>query len=101
MLQKVSHENPALMPAQKVMRLATSDVANVLGLDKQIGTLEVGIQADVILVRMNQLHSTCFYSPYVMPIYNASREDVDTLIIIGEILFEYSKNTNSKCSEIN
>ncbi|MBV9787091.1 MAG: 5'-deoxyadenosine deaminase, partial [Chloroflexi bacterium] len=47
---------PQAMPAQDVLRLATIGGAAALGLDDQIGSIEVGKQADLVLLDLGQAH---------------------------------------------
>lgn len=94
MLQKVSHNNPALLPAEKVMRMATIDAARALGLGDKLGSLEVGKQADLVLIKTNQLHSTPYYDPYAALVYSIGREDVDTVLINGQIVLERGRFVN-------
>jgi 5-methylthioadenosine/S-adenosylhomocysteine deaminase len=91
LLHKHSRWDPTALPAQATLDLATIDGAKVLGLDGQIGSVEVGKSADLILVDTR--------SPNLMPIhgketiisdlvYSASGADVDTTIVNGRVLME-------------
>jgi cytosine/adenosine deaminase-related metal-dependent hydrolase len=77
-----------VLPPGKVLEMCTIDAANGLGMGDQIGSLEVGKKADVILVDLAKPH----LYPYNMPLYRlvcfASGADVDTVIINGEIVME-------------
>src|SRR5262245_40611162 len=57
LLQKALH-GPEAMPAATVLEMATLGGARALGLEKEIGSLEIGKRADVILVNLRNLHST-------------------------------------------
>src|SRR6185436_9645850 len=57
LLQKAMH-GPEAIPAGRALRIATIDGARALGLDQEIGTLETGKRADVIVVKLNTLQST-------------------------------------------
>src|SRR6185436_2061953 len=57
LLQKALH-GPEAIPAQVALRMATYGGAKALGLEKQLGSLEVGKRADVIVVNLEALHST-------------------------------------------
>lgn len=89
LVQKVLH-GPTVMPAREALRLATMGGAEVMRLEKEIGSLEVGKRADMVLLDLNQLHA--FPSRGVDPIsrlvYSASKRDVETVIINGNIVLE-------------
>jgi 5-methylthioadenosine/S-adenosylhomocysteine deaminase len=57
-------------------------------LDKFIGSIEVGKQADIILVDMNQPHLTPLYNCYSQLVYAARGADVKTSIINGKIVMK-------------
>ncbi|MDT4954795.1 MAG: 5-methylthioadenosine/S-adenosylhomocysteine deaminase [Acidobacteriota bacterium] len=86
LLQKVSHGADAL-PAQRVLRLATIDGARALGLEHEIGSLETGKRADVIIVNLDCLHSTPRPADLISAIvYSAEASDVQTVMIDGELV---------------
>jgi 5-methylthioadenosine/S-adenosylhomocysteine deaminase len=86
LLQKVSHGADAL-PAQRTLRLATIDGARALGLGEEIGSLEVGKRADVILINLDCLHSSPRPADIVSSIiYSGQASDVQIVIINGQIL---------------
>ena len=66
--------------------MATIEAAEALGMDDEIGSLEVGKQADIILIDMRKPH---LYPPD-MPVYRvayfANGNDVETVIVGGEVL---------------
>jgi 5-methylthioadenosine/S-adenosylhomocysteine deaminase len=68
--------------------MATIGGANVLGLDKSIGSIETGKQADIILVDMNQPHLTPLYNCYSQLVYAARGADVKTSIINGKVVMK-------------
>ncbi len=86
LLQKALH-GPEVLPAQTALRMATIDGARALGLKNKIGSLEVGKFADVIVVRLNGLHSTPYPSEIVSAVvYALQPADVDTVVIDGEVV---------------
>ncbi|MEJ2725296.1 MAG: amidohydrolase, partial [Deltaproteobacteria bacterium] len=87
-LDKVFTLNPVNMDAQTVLKMATSWGARVLGLEKDIGTIEVGKKADIIVVDLNSPHLTPFYNPYSLLVYSASGPDVKDVIVNGKILMK-------------
>jgi len=85
LLQKALH-GPEVMPASRVLRMATIDGATALDLDSEIGSLEVGKRADVAVVRLDRLHSTPVTDVVSALVYSAEQGDVDTVIIDGDLL---------------
>jgi 5-methylthioadenosine/S-adenosylhomocysteine deaminase len=72
------------------MRMATTGGAVILGLEKDIGSLFPGKDADIILVDIRQLHLQPFYHPDLL-VYAASGTDVATVIINGKIVMQDRK----------
>jgi 5-methylthioadenosine/S-adenosylhomocysteine deaminase len=88
LLQKVMH-GPEVLPACRVLRMATIDGARALGLDNEIGSLEVGKKADVIVVNMSGLHSSPNALDLISAIvYSAVPNDVETSVIDGRIVLK-------------
>ena len=81
---------PRSMPADRVLEMATIGGARVLGLDHQIGSIEEGKLADIILVRRDGLHNQPMVEtdPVSQLVYQHQASDVDTVIINGSILLQ-------------
>src|SRR5437764_2158890 len=85
LLQKLAH-GPEVLSAAQVLRVATIDGARALGLDNEIGSLEVGKRADVIVVDLNQLHSSPKQDVISSLVYSAQPSDVRVTIIDGRVV---------------
>jgi 5-methylthioadenosine/S-adenosylhomocysteine deaminase len=85
LLQKVSHGADAL-PARRVLRMATVDGARALGLAQEIGTLEQGKRADLIVVALERLHQTPRPDIVSTLVYAAQATDVRTVLIDGRVV---------------
>jgi 5-methylthioadenosine/S-adenosylhomocysteine deaminase len=86
LLQKVINGTTAL-PARRALELATIDGARALGLETEIGSLEEGKRADVIVVNLKSLHSTPRPPDIVSSIvYSCIASDVKTTIIDGMVV---------------
>jgi len=84
LLQKVQH-GADVLPARRVLRMATIDGARALGLEKEIGSLEVGKRADVIVVNLDRLHSSPRPTDLVSAlVYSAQASDVRDVFINGQ-----------------
>jgi 5-methylthioadenosine/S-adenosylhomocysteine deaminase len=85
LLQKALH-GPEVVPAARALRMATIDGARALGLADEIGSIEVGKRADVIVVDLNRLASTPAPEVVSALVYSAQAADVRTSIIDGQIM---------------
>ena len=90
LLQKGLH-GPEVLPASRTLRMATIDGAKAMGLDSEIGSLEIGKRADVAVVRLDRLHATPVMDVVSALVYSAETDDVDTVIIDGEIIMRERK----------
>lgn len=87
LLQKMRYGSSAL-PAKTAFHLSTLAGAKALGLEKEIGSIEVGKHADIIIVNLNQLHSTPAPDLLSTLVYSANASDVETVIIDGQVLMQ-------------
>jgi 5-methylthioadenosine/S-adenosylhomocysteine deaminase len=82
LLQKALH-GPEVLAAQRVLRMATIDGARALGLESEVGSLEVGKRADVAVVRLDRLHLAPAAEVVSSLAYAATASDVQSVIIDG------------------
>ena len=99
-LQKIARRDPRALPAQQVVEMATIGGARALHLEKQIGSLEVGKKADLILVETAAPHATPMYNVYSSFVYAQKGADVRTVIINGKIVVEDRRMLTLNESEI-
>jgi 5-methylthioadenosine/S-adenosylhomocysteine deaminase len=71
--------------------MATLGGARVLGMQKEIGSLEVGKKADVIILDLNRAHLQPVYNIVSQLVYSASGADVRDVIIDGKLVMENRK----------
>ncbi len=84
LLQKGIQRDATVMKAQDVVRMATIGAANCIGMGDEIGSLETGKRADLILLRRNAAHLTPLYDVYAHLVYAYGREDVDAVMVGGD-----------------
>lgn len=84
--QRVLKERPDAISAETVLELATLTGAKSLGMDQEIGSLEVGKLADVIVVNAYQPHMVPMFNPVSTVVYCAHGGDVETSIIDGRVV---------------
>ncbi|MDO3410759.1 5'-deoxyadenosine deaminase [Saccharibacillus sp. CPCC 101409] len=89
LIQKPAH-GPTTMDARTVLRMATMGGAEVLGMEDEIGSLEVGKKADLILLDLYDFHTFPSHEVdiYSRIVYSATRGCVDTVAIGGKIVME-------------
>jgi len=85
-LHKVNSLDPASMPAETVLEMATIQGARLLGAENEIGSLEPGKKADLIVLDMNQPHLTPLFNIPSHMVYAARGSDVVHSIINGSIV---------------
>lgn len=86
LLAKGISGDPTAVPAHQALVMATINGARALGLEKEIGTLEAGKKADLILVNKRLPHMMPSHNVEADIVYAASGNDVDTVIVNGKIL---------------
>lgn len=93
-LQKVSRKSSTCINAYEILRMATIDGAKVLGLNKEIGSIEQGKKADIIIIDMNKTHLIPNNDICTNLVYSANGQDVETVIIDGKIIMEDKRIPN-------
>lgn len=94
LLQKGINEDPKKIQAYEVLKMATINGAKALGLEHEIGTIEEGKKADIIIIDMNSILCKPNNNIIANLVYNIKGYDVDTTIIDGNILMENKKICN-------
>jgi 5-methylthioadenosine/S-adenosylhomocysteine deaminase len=87
-LGKIFTNDPVNMGAATVLKMATVWGAEVMGLKKYIGTVEIGKKADIIVIDANQPHMTPLYNPVSSVVYSANGGDVRDSIVNGRVLMK-------------
>jgi 5-methylthioadenosine/S-adenosylhomocysteine deaminase len=87
-LHKVQRLDPTVMDAATVLAMTTRAAARVLGLEQEIGSLEAGKRADLIVVDTRQPHLTPMYDPVSLLVYAARGSDVCHSVINGRVVME-------------
>ncbi len=88
LLQKGFHKDPTIINSYDVLKIATINGAKALGLDKEIGSIEVGKKGDIIIVSLDNNESFPSVDSINNLVHNTSINNVDTTIINGKILME-------------
>jgi 5-methylthioadenosine/S-adenosylhomocysteine deaminase len=85
-LHKLTSKDPTVVNAREALEMATIRGARAIHLDKEIGSLEAGKCADIIIVDMNSAHQTPLYNVYSQLVYATKASDVETVIINGRVV---------------
>jgi len=99
-LAKAVSGNPAALSAADVVSAATVNGARALGLDGKIGTVEVGKEADLIIVDLRSPHLVPVHDPYTLMVYSAGRDDVRDVIVNGEVVVRDGASTRVDAGEV-
>jgi len=90
LLQKVHHTDPAVLSAQETLKMATIEGARALGLHDDIGSLEVGKRADVILAG-GTVELAVIHDPYQQFVYCTSPRSISDVWIDGHQVLKASE----------
>jgi 5-methylthioadenosine/S-adenosylhomocysteine deaminase len=85
---KLAQNDPTVMDARTVLEAATMGGARLLGMDGQVGSLEPGKRADMILLDLNRPHAHPVYNVYSLIIYSLKGSDVHSVFVDGKPLME-------------
>ena len=91
LLHKAHRWDPTVLNAQTVLDLATIQGAKAMGVEREIGSLEIGKRADIILVDAKAPNMNPVYGQETIVsdlVYSASAANVDTTIVDGHVLME-------------
>ena len=99
-LHKLDNKDRNVMPALNVVEMATRGGARALHREDQLGSLEPGKLADVIIIDKDATHLIPLYDPYSALVYAASPRDVRTTIIHGRVVMEDRRITTVDVAEV-
>jgi 5-methylthioadenosine/S-adenosylhomocysteine deaminase len=85
-LHKLVSMDPTVLPASEVLEMATIGGARALHMEKEIGSLEAGKRADLILVETGSAHAVPLFNVYSQIVYSIKGADVRTTIINGKVV---------------
>jgi 5-methylthioadenosine/S-adenosylhomocysteine deaminase len=93
-------KGPRALTAIDVLSMATREGARALGLDAEIGSIEVGRQADLIVVDRDRPHLATCPDPVSAIVYAARPSDVRTTIVAGEVIVDNFALTRADAAAI-
>ena len=96
---------PTSITAYEILKMATIEGAKVLGLENEIGTIEVGKKADLIFIKTDKIHLQPENDICSNIVYSANGADVETVIIDGKVIMKDRKlidiDENEVVSKVN
>jgi len=90
-LAKISKMNPLALNAKSVVEMATIDGARALHMEREIGSLEAGKKADLVLINLNEPNGVPMYDVYAQIAYASKGSDVETVVIGGKVVMRDRK----------
>jgi 5-methylthioadenosine/S-adenosylhomocysteine deaminase len=90
-LAKITKMDPRSLNAKAVVEMATIDGARALHMEKEIGSLEAGKKADLILISLDEPNAVPMYDVYAQIAYSLKGSDVETVVIGGRVVMRERK----------
>lgn len=88
LIAKAVASNASALPAEDILRMATINGAKALGLDSEIGSLEIGKSADITAIDLSGIENQPVYNPVSQIVYSAGRENVTNVWVAGNHLLK-------------
>lgn len=100
LLAKGINEDATILPAHQSLRMATHQAAKAIGLDVNIGSIEVNKFADLVAVKLGDVVTEPCYDPVSHLIYVCGREQVSHTWVAGELRYENGVYANVEPNEL-
>ncbi len=100
LLAKGIAEDPSVVPAYTVLRMATLNGAKALGLEANIGSLEIGKFADLVAINLDTIETQPLFDPISQIVYAANRDQVTDVWVCGRRLLKSKELTTMDIASI-
>ncbi len=100
LLHKGADKNPTITPARQVLEMATIEGARALSWEREIGSVDVGKKADLIIIDFKKPHLCPLYNEISHLVYAAKSTDVNVVIINGKIVMENRQPTTINIEKV-
>lgn len=100
LLAKNLEQDPSAFTAWDAIQMATIEGARALGMEAEIGSLEAGKRADLILIDLERPHLTPNHDPFALVAYSALPGDVALTMVNGRVLYESGKVLTMDAPEV-
>ena len=91
LFQKTKYHDRSIFPAREVVEMGTMGGAYALGAETEIGSIEPGKQADLVLVETESVNMFPIYNPCSALVYSATPSNVDRVWVGGRLLVKDHK----------
>ena len=88
LLQKVHHQDPTALSARQVFSMATDEGAAAIFMEDQIGSLQPGMRADLLVVDLDRPNTTPSYDPIASLVYSGNERNIHTVFVEGQLVME-------------
>lgn len=99
-LARLVRHDPAAISAADIVRMATLEGARALGMGERLGSVEVGKEADLILIDTRVPHLTPLHDPHTAVVFSAGRSDVRHVLVAGEVVVDDRRPVRVDVDEI-
>ena len=99
-LAKITEMDPLALNAKSVVEMATIEGARALHMEKEIGSLESGKKADLIVIGLDRPNAVPMYDVYAQLAYALKGSDVETVVIGGRVVMRDHKLLTVKEDEV-
>lgn len=100
LLPRDARRDPSAVTVEQAVEMATLGGAKAMRLAGELGSLEPGKQADIVIFDTDDFDWTPLHNPLTNLVYNATGHSVDTVIVGGEILLRHKEFTRLDAAEL-
>ncbi len=97
---KLENKDRSIFPAKEIIKLGTIMGAKVLNKDKEIGSIEIGKKADLVIIETNSVNMFPVFDPYSAIVYSANASNIDTVFVNGKCVVKNKKLVNKDLQTI-
>ncbi|MEF9990862.1 MAG: amidohydrolase [Romboutsia sp.] len=90
-VHKLFNNDRSILPSIELVEMATIGGAKVLGMESEVGSIEVGKKADLTLIETQSVNMQPIYDYYATIVYSSSPSNVDTVVVDGKIVVKNKK----------
>ena len=99
-IHKLFNKDRTLLPSIDLIEMGTIGGAKVLGIDKEVGSIEVGKKADLTLIETKSVNMQPIYDYYATIVYSANPSNVELVVVDGKIVVKDKKLVSASFSEV-